>query len=61
MYRTIKRLDIMYAISLGSRYMDNPTRIHLLMAKRTFQYLKVTISMDRFIWKEIIMPKIKMI
>jgi hypothetical protein len=49
MYRTIKRLDIMYAISLGSRYMDNPTRIHLLMAKRTFQYLKVTISMDRFI------------
>jgi hypothetical protein len=29
--------------------MDNPTGIHLLMAKRTFRYLKCIISMDRFI------------
>ncbi|KAJ0037349.1 hypothetical protein Pint_22828 [Pistacia integerrima] len=42
MYLTSTRPDIMHAVSLISRYMENPTEIHLLAAKRIFRYLKGT-------------------
>ena len=32
----------MYVVSLISRYMENPTKIHLLAAKRIFRYLQGT-------------------
>lgn len=42
MYLTSTRPDIMHAVSLISRYVENPTEIHLLVAKRMFRYLKGT-------------------
>lgn len=42
MYLTSTRPDIMHAVSLISRYMENPTELHLLAAKRIFRYLKGT-------------------
>ena len=42
MYLTSTRPDIMYAMSLISRYMENPSEVHLLAAKRIFRYLKGT-------------------
>jgi hypothetical protein len=42
MYLTSTRPDIMHAVSLISRYMENPTEQHLLAAKRIFRYLKGT-------------------
>ena len=39
MYLTATRPDIMYSISLISRYMESPTEMHLLAAKRIFRYL----------------------
>ncbi|KAK2970503.1 hypothetical protein RJ640_013575 [Escallonia rubra] len=44
MYLTTTRPDIMYSVSLISRYMENPTELHLLAAKRIFRYLKGTID-----------------
>ncbi|KAG6510909.1 hypothetical protein ZIOFF_028954 [Zingiber officinale] len=42
MYLTATRADIMYSVSLISRYMENPTEIHLLAAKRILRYLQGT-------------------
>ncbi|CAL2270439.1 unnamed protein product [Prunus armeniaca] len=42
MYLTSIRLDIMHAVSMISRYMDNPTEMHLKATKRIFRYLKGT-------------------
>ncbi|KAL6320216.1 hypothetical protein AAG906_004725 [Vitis piasezkii] len=42
MYLTSTRPDIMYPMSLISRYMENPSEVHLLAAKRIFRYLKGT-------------------
>ncbi|XXG80205.1 hypothetical protein AAC387_Pa09g1131 [Persea americana] len=42
MYLTSTRPDIMHAVSLISRYMENPTAVNLLAAKRIFRYLKGT-------------------
>ena len=42
MYLTMTRPDIMYSMSLISRYMENPTEIHLLAAKRILRYLQET-------------------
>ncbi|CAL5331079.1 unnamed protein product [Camellia sinensis] len=42
MYLTSTRPDIMHAVSLISRYMENPTEMHLKAAKRIFRYLKGT-------------------
>ncbi|XP_070024882.1 secreted RxLR effector protein 161-like [Nicotiana sylvestris] len=42
MYLTATRPDIMYAVSLISRYMESPTEIHLLAAKRIRRYLQGT-------------------
>ena len=42
MYLTTTRLDIMYSVSLVSRYMESPTEMHLLAAKRILRYLQGT-------------------
>nr|XP_034931745.1 uncharacterized protein LOC118062152 [Populus alba] len=42
MYLTSTRPDIIYAVSLISRYMECPAEAHLLAAKRIFRYLKGT-------------------
>ncbi|KAL5564205.1 hypothetical protein UlMin_027369 [Ulmus minor] len=42
MYLTATRPDIMYSVSLISRYMENPTEMHLLAAKRILRYLQGT-------------------
>ncbi|KAL5724118.1 hypothetical protein ACHQM5_007419 [Ranunculus cassubicifolius] len=42
MYLTTTRPDIMYAVSLISRYMDCPTAMHLHAAKRILRYLQGT-------------------
>ena len=40
MYLTTTRLDMMFVVSLISRYMENPTKLHLQAAKRVLRYLK---------------------
>lgn len=42
MYLTATRPDVMYAVSLISRYMSKPTEIHLMAAKRILRYLQGT-------------------
>ncbi|KAL0558903.1 hypothetical protein IC582_003487 [Cucumis melo] len=42
MYITTTRPDIMHFVSLISRYMENPTKMHLLAVKRIFRYLQGT-------------------
>nr|KYP51590.1 Retrovirus-related Pol polyprotein from transposon TNT 1-94 [Cajanus cajan]KYP57682.1 Retrovirus-related Pol polyprotein from transposon TNT 1-94 [Cajanus cajan] len=42
MYLTTTIPDIMYSISLISRYMENPIEMHLLAAKRILRYLQGT-------------------
>ncbi|KAL5560316.1 hypothetical protein UlMin_036527 [Ulmus minor] len=38
----------MHVVSLISRYMENPTEVHLLSAKRIFRYLKGTTDFGIF-------------
>ncbi|RVW60251.1 Retrovirus-related Pol polyprotein from transposon TNT 1-94 [Vitis vinifera] len=42
MYLTATRPDIMHSVSLISRYMENPTELHFLAAKRICHYLQGT-------------------
>jgi len=42
------RLDIMYAVSLISRFMESPTEMHLLAAKRILRYLQGTKDFSLF-------------
>ena len=42
MYLTATRPDIMHTVSVISRYMECPTEIHLLAAKRICRYLQGT-------------------
>ena len=42
MYLTATRPDLMFAVSLISRYMAKPTQLHLTPAKRILRYLKGT-------------------
>ncbi|GAA0175604.1 transmembrane signal receptor [Lithospermum erythrorhizon] len=42
MYLTATRPDLVYAVSLLSRYMVRPTTMHLQVAKRILRYLKGT-------------------
>lgn len=49
MYLTATRPDLMYAVSLITRFMANPTQLHLEVAKRIMHYLKGT--MEYGIWE----------
>lgn len=42
MYLTVSRPDLMYVMSLVSRYMENPTELHMMAVKRNLRYLKGT-------------------
>ncbi|KAH0781041.1 hypothetical protein KY290_000639 [Solanum tuberosum] len=44
MYLSATRPDITYVVSLISRFMENPKKLHLLAAKRILQYLKGAID-----------------
>lgn len=48
MYLTSTRPDLMFIVSLISRYMERPTEAHLLAAKRAFRYVKGTIDLGIF-------------
>jgi hypothetical protein len=48
MYLTTTRPDIMFSVSLISRYMSKPTELHLQAAKRILRYLKGTTSYGIF-------------
>lgn len=47
-YITTTRPDLMYSVSLLSRYMTRPTEQHIKVAKRVFQYLKGTMKIAIF-------------
>ncbi|XP_071712333.1 secreted RxLR effector protein 161-like [Rutidosis leptorrhynchoides] len=42
MYLTASRPDIMFAVSLISRFMSKPTQFHLTIAKRILRYIRAT-------------------
>ncbi|XP_031272083.1 secreted RxLR effector protein 161-like [Pistacia vera] len=48
MYLIATRPDLMFAMSLISRYMAKPTELHLMAAKRILQYLQGTIGLGVF-------------
>ncbi|CAL2255656.1 unnamed protein product [Prunus armeniaca] len=48
MYLIATRPDLMFIVSLISRYMERPTEIHLQAAKRVLRYLKGTLSFGVF-------------
>lgn len=48
MYLTSTRPDIMFGVSLISRYMSKPTELHMQVAKRILRYLKGTINYGIF-------------
>ncbi|KAL9429389.1 hypothetical protein AB3S75_031241 [Citrus x aurantiifolia] len=48
MYLTATRPDLMYAVSLVSRYMSKPTELHILAVKRIMRYLKGTTELGVF-------------
>ncbi|PRQ17740.1 putative RNA-directed DNA polymerase [Rosa chinensis] len=45
MYLTATRPDLMYVVSLISRFMSSPTELHMQAAKRVLRYLKGTINL----------------
>jgi len=48
MYLTATRPDMMFVVSLISRYMENPTELHLQATKRVMRYLKGTTGLGIF-------------
>ena len=42
MYLTVSRPDLMYVMSLMSRYMEKPTELHMTAVKRVLRYLRGT-------------------
>ena len=48
MYLTATRPDMMFVVSLISRYMENPTETHLQVAKRVLRYLRGTLDFGIF-------------
>lgn len=48
MYLTAIRPDMMFVVSLISRYMENPTELHLQAAKKVLRYLKGTTGFGIF-------------
>lgn len=47
-YLITTRSNIMYVVCLLSKYMEIPTAVHLLVAKRIFQYLNSTADFGLF-------------
>lgn len=47
-YLTCTRLNILYAISLVSRYIESPTAAYLKIAKRILRYIKGTLDFGIF-------------
>ncbi|KAL1321588.1 hypothetical protein AAHE18_14G137900 [Arachis hypogaea] len=47
-YLTCTRPDILFSVGLVSRYMENPTEIHMKAAKRILRYLKGTLEYGMF-------------
>lgn len=52
MYLTSTRPDMMFVVGLISRYMENPTQMHLSVAKRAVRYLKGIVDFGIFYRKE---------
>ena len=52
MYLTVTRPDMMFSVSLISRFMARPTMAHWLAAKRILRYLKGTINLGIFYRKQ---------
>ena len=48
MYLTATRPNLMFVVSLISRYMEQPTETHLQAAKRVLRYIKGTVSFGLF-------------
>ncbi|XP_048232904.1 secreted RxLR effector protein 161-like [Ricinus communis] len=48
MYLTATHPDMIFMVNLISRYMENPTEMHLQVAKRVLKYLKGTIEFGIF-------------
>ena len=48
MYLTATRPDVMFVVGLISRYMENPTELHLQVTKRVLKYLKRTLDFGIF-------------
>ncbi|XP_068329810.1 secreted RxLR effector protein 161-like [Pyrus communis] len=48
MYLIATRPDLMFVVSVISRYMERPTKTHLQAAKRVLRYVKGTISFGPF-------------
>ena len=48
MYLTATRPNMMFVVSLISRYMENPTELHLQVAKRVLRYLQGTTEFGIF-------------
>ena len=42
MYLTVSRPDLMFVVSLFSRFMSRPTEMHLQVGKRVMRYIKGT-------------------
>lgn len=51
MYLTAARPDIMFVVSLISKYMEHPTELYLQVAKRVLRYLNGTIDFALFYQK----------
>lgn len=47
-YITVTRPDLTYVVCLLSRYMANPTELHILAAKRVLRYLKGKVELGVF-------------
>ncbi|XP_040989961.1 secreted RxLR effector protein 161-like [Juglans microcarpa x Juglans regia] len=52
MYLTATRPDLMYVVSLISRFMASPIELHLQATKRVLRYLKGTVDLGVFYRKE---------
>nr|KYP44456.1 Retrovirus-related Pol polyprotein from transposon TNT 1-94 [Cajanus cajan] len=48
MYITATRLNLMFSVSLISRFMSQPTQIHMQVAKRVLRYLQGTVDFGIF-------------
>ena len=48
MYLTSNRPNLVFVVGLLSRYMENPTQLHLQLAKRVLRYIQGTIEFGIF-------------